>query len=72
MASPRYQPLRVDLRGYPIAVIKDTKAGEELAIRRQGRSFYHWNRRDRLVNDASLKRVARDALDAATREVAAA
>jgi hypothetical protein len=60
--SPRYQPLRVDLRGYPIAVIEDTRTGEELAIRRKGNSFLHWNRRDRIVDDASLKRVAKDAL----------
>jgi hypothetical protein len=65
MPNPRYQPLRVDLRGYPIAVIKDTRTGEELAIRRKGNSFLHWDRRDRLVDDASLRRVAREALKGA-------
>lgn len=66
MSAARYQPLRVDLRGYPIAVIEDTRTGEELAIRRKGNSFLHWDRRDRLVDDASLRRVAREALEAST------
>lgn len=64
MPSSRYHLRSVTQSGgRSIARIFDSNRNEEISVYKRGRSFLRWDQRDRLVDDAALRRVAREALE---------
>ena len=63
MNRPRFQPLAVEHRGYPVARIRDTRTGRELYIYRRGRRYLHWDRSDEPVQEKALRAAARQAFE---------
>jgi hypothetical protein len=64
MSRSRFQPLGVERRGgRPVARIFDSVLDEEVKVYRRGRSFLRWDEHDLRVENAALKRVAREALE---------
>jgi len=61
-SSPRYQLLDVETKGYRVAVILDTRSEVTHRIRQKGTKFLFWDRRDQVVSNPTLRRVAREAL----------
>lgn len=63
MPRPRFELLGVEQKGHLVARIYDRKQREELLIRRSGKTCLYWDRRDALVGNRTLRRVAREALE---------
>lgn len=63
-ARPRFQLQGIVHRGYPIAHIRDTKAGRDCWVYFKLGRLCHWDRMDDPVENESLRRMARRALKA--------
>jgi hypothetical protein len=63
--NQRFQLRGIEEKGYPVARIHDRALDKDYLIYRRGSRFFHWNRQDLKVDNPTLRRVAREALDGA-------
>jgi len=64
MPKPRYQPIEVEKHGgRRVAVIFDRVTRKQVKVHQRGRSFFRWDAHDLRVENAALRRVAREALE---------
>jgi hypothetical protein len=61
-AHPRFQPLAVEHRGYPVARIRDRRQDRDLLVYYKLGKLRYWDRADEAVDNSTLRRVAREAL----------
>lgn len=58
----RFQPIAVVHRGYPIAHVRDTRAGRDHWVYLKNGRLRHWDRLDQPVENELLRRAARTML----------
>lgn len=64
MPKPRYQPQGIEKHGgRRVAVVFDRVLDKEVRVHQRGRSFFRWDACDLRVENAALRRVAREALE---------